>query len=120
MPVKVYFGPYKHSPAEELPLDERLLWLTDMHLLHGVERDFWTSNPLHLDVFRREQVRVWLGELRCWCELGAAAALILGKQGEPNQIDQLPNGKLALGLELAKAFREAQARAENVADIEPG
>lgn len=62
MDIRVYFGPKKHCPADELPRDERLLWLRDFHFLRGVERDFWTNNPMMLDFFQPDQIMLWSNE----------------------------------------------------------
>lgn len=57
--IKVYFGPKKHCPADELPRDERFLWLSEFDLLKGMDQDFWTNNPLMLDFFDKDQIMLW-------------------------------------------------------------
>ncbi len=100
--VKVYFGPFKHSPVDELPLDERRLWFTDYHLLRGVERDFWTSNPLMLDVFDRKQVFLWVDESVGWVDLNIAAILLMPEKAREPMVEKLTTGKLALALDLMR------------------
>ena len=97
--IKVYFGPYKHSPAPELQHDERRFWLTEFHLLRGVTSDFWTNNPLMLDLFRPEQVHVYFDR---WYDLGAAVVRLapMIPEKERARLVALPPGKLALALEM--------------------
>jgi hypothetical protein len=96
MAIRVYFGPYKHSPAPELPIDERFLWLTDFHLLRGMERDFWTSNPLQLDPFEPDQIRVWVDER--WQPLPDAMDKAMDGWRDDEVIAKMPPGKHALAV----------------------
>lgn len=96
--IKVYFGPYKHSPAPELPLDERQLWFPDFHLLQGMDRDFWCNNPLQLDVFDPHQVYVW--QSVHWVRLTDAADDLMPHRHEDEATKNLCPGRLALACEL--------------------
>lgn len=104
MAIRVYFGPFKHSPVDEAPLDERLLWLDDFHQLLGLDRDFWTSNPMVLDVFERSQVMVWLENQSIWMDLESAILMRLGAAADAPVLGSIKNGHLALlilsGVEL--------------------
>ena len=106
MAIKVYFGPYKHSPADELPHDERRLWLTEFHLLKGVDQDFWTSNSLQLDAFDESQVMVWQADK--WVPLDQAADALMPNRRTDGATARLPNGRLAIGCELLWYMREAE------------
>lgn len=102
--IRVYFGPKRHCPADELPLDERFLWLRDFHLLKGVDQDFWTSNPLVLDQFEPIQIMVWCGT--GWEPLSdVAQKLGLVDQGLTN----LPPGPVALMCEQVMEARASLA-----------
>lgn len=115
MMVKVYFGPYRHSPADELPHDERRLWLTDFHLLRGVTDDFWTNNPLALDMFTPAQVHLWFGR---WLNLDQAMAELAPAMPdiERKALATLPPGKLALSLEVLWRLRAVSNQARVVLD----
>jgi hypothetical protein len=105
--VRVYFGPYKHSPAPELPADERFLWLRDMHLLKGFDQDFWTCNPLHLDQFDRSQIMLWCGT--GWEPMPE----VMRKLGlHLAGYDALPPGPMAIMCEMVMEAREAAAAGE--------
>lgn len=111
--IKVYFGPLRHSPAPELPLNERVLWVMDFDLLRGFDRDFWTSNPLHLDLF--DQSRIYLWDDDRWWPLSTVAEMLWPDLEERPELLALSNGRLALAayflIELAEAEREARLRA---------
>lgn len=115
MMIKVYFGPLRHSPAPELPLNERVLWVMDFHLLRGFDRDFWTSNPLHLDVFDEGQVMLWV-EGR-WRILSNLADDIWPDRAHRMDLRALSVGRLALAAlftaELIGAEREAETRRQS-------
>lgn len=101
--IKVYFGPYKHSPVDELHGDERRLWLSEFGLLKGVDRDFWTNNHMVLDMFAAAQILMWLDER--WIPLSEAADRLLpGRHGD-SQLKGMSNGRLALLVELTARFK---------------
>lgn len=95
--IKVYFGPFKHSPAGELGLDERRLWFSDFGLLKGYDQDFWTNNPVVLDMFQPDQIHVWQGH---WIALSAAADELMPERYANEKLRQLPPGRLAMACEL--------------------
>lgn len=90
MGIRIYFGPYKESPVDEIGLDERLLWLDELHYLKGYERDFWTSNPLHLDQFEPDQVFTWGGDGK-WVQLSEDPLW-----DQITLIDQASTGQIAM------------------------
>jgi hypothetical protein len=92
--IKVYFGPFKHSPAPELKGDERRLWLADFCLLRGYDRDFWTANPMTLDFFSTSQIMLWHGSQ--WVALDAIAGELAPKWQGLGNWDEFSPGALAL------------------------
>lgn len=108
--VKVYYGPYKHSPAPELPLGERVLWLSEFHLLRGFDRDFWTNNPMMLDSFEAEQIQVWTPG--GWQSLALMAAEFLPGWFDSERLKSMTNGMLAITVEMAYAHLEKLADLE--------
>lgn len=109
--VKVYFGPYKHSPADELQHDERRLHIGDFGLLKGVSHDFWTNNPLVLDQFNPSAIYLWVGER--WVTLTQAANKLLPPQHADERLRNMNPGRLALACELVKHFHTLRESANN-------
>lgn len=104
--VKVYFGPFKHSPAPELPLDERRLWLTEFDKLKDLDVDFWTNNPLVFDSFEPSQVYLWLGEVAGWVTLLEAADRLLPQHETIPRLRGAPPGCLALLCERVRSLQD--------------
>ena len=105
--IKIYFGPYKHSPAQPLGLNEATLWLDDFGLLRGYDRDFWTNNPLHLDMFPPDQIQVWQDR---WLPLPEALAAVTTSDLDRERIKQLPPGRQALCGELLWLLKKSEGR----------
>lgn len=103
--VKVYFGPYKHSPAAELGLDERRLWFPDFGILKGYDRDFWTNNPMVLDCFDSAQIHVWQDQ---WVALSVAVDDLFGDPAANQRVKQLPPGRQAMSCELLWYMRQVE------------
>lgn len=97
--VKVYFGPKRHAPVDELPRDERFLWLRDFHLLRGVDQDFWTNNALVLDSFERQQIQLWTPG--GWQPLSLLADEFLPGWAEKTKLAGMSNAQLAMLVEMA-------------------
>lgn len=111
--VKVYFGPFKHSPAPEMPLDERRLWLTEFDRLKGLDVDVWTNNPLMLDAFEPSHVYLWLGETAGWVTLPEAVARLLPEHETIPRLRGAPPGCLALLCERVCRLQEHVQAASN-------
>jgi hypothetical protein len=109
--IKVYFGPYCHSPAPALPPDECYLWFPEFHYLKGFDRNFWTSNPMHLDVFDPSQIMVWQSDK--WVALTAAADALMPHRHQDDDLKDLCPGRLALACELLYAFERFKAITED-------
>lgn len=109
MTIRVYFGPHKHSPAPELPLDERLLWPPDFHLLRGFDNDFWTSNPLHLDVFEAGQIMLWHNG--AWVTLSEAGERIMPKWQHPQSPMRGKNSQVAVLCQMTWQLERDEAEA---------
>jgi hypothetical protein len=105
MAIKVYFGPHKHSPAPELFGDERLLWLDEFDKLRGYDRDFWTNNPLMLDMFEPAQVRFWYEDR--WQPLPEVADKVLPDWRENEAMGAFGAGRLAMTVELISKMQAA-------------
>lgn len=103
--VKVYFGPYKHSPAAELGLDERRLWFPDFGLLKGYDKDFWTNNQIVLDVFDPSQIYLWQGR---WVALVVARDELFPDLAANQRVKQLPPGRQAMSCELLWHMRQIE------------
>lgn len=100
--IKVYFGPYKHSPAKPIAGGEAELSIADFHLLRGYDRDFWTNNPFVLDCFKPEQIWVWTGD---WTPLLDAVEQI-SPDSERSRLARLKPGKMALSVEVIRLVGE--------------
>jgi len=111
MPVKVYFGPYEHSPAGELPVELRLLWLPEFDQLRQVERDFWTPTCQHLDAFGIEQVMVW--RRNEWVPLSEDADRLIPHRHASEGLRNLPNGNIAIACEALWHMRLAKEAADD-------
>lgn len=101
--IKVYFGPFKHSPAPPLGRDEATLWFPDFGLLRGYDRDFWTNNPIILDVFDPAQIYLWQGR---WVALSTARDELAPERHVNEQLQKLPPGRQAMACELLWYQRE--------------
>ena len=115
--IKIYFGPYRHSPVKPISGGEATLTIPEFHLLRGYDRDFWTANPFVLDVFDPEQIFVWYGS---WLPLPEALALVAPEiTTRPKR--PLPPGKAALMVEVFRVVEKqcadrgaTEAQAERV------
>jgi hypothetical protein len=103
--IKIYFGPYRHSPAPELGLDERRLWFPDFHALKGYDRDFWTNNQIVLDVFQPSQIHLWQDR---WVALATAVDDLFPEPGANERVKQLPPGRQAMACELLWYLRQLE------------
>lgn len=107
MPIKIYFGPYKHSPVPPISGGEATLTIPEFHLLRGYDRDFWTANPFVLDVFDPQQIFVWYGS---WIALPEALALVAPEVEAMRRNRPMPPGKAALMVEV---FRVVEQQCED-------
>ena len=103
--IKVYFGPYKHSPAPELDLDERRLWFTDFGLLKGYDKDFWTNNVMVLDMFDASQVYLYYGRWRLLTEL---IDELFTERHVKQKVTRLPTGRKAMSCQLLLYIRQLE------------
>ena len=106
----VYFGPFDCCPVDELPEADRKRWLDNLTELAELERHFWTNNPLTLDCFPRDRIRVWTGEQ--WDSLDVAAIGAFGDEIHREEVKKMPNGKLALLLEMMRVMAAKAANKE--------
>ena len=106
--IKVYFGPYRYSPAEPLTGNETTLSMSDFHMLRGYDRDFWTNNPFVLDQFKQDQIMIWYDG---WRTLDETVSGIITDQNIERFSKQLP-GKVALMVELHRQVEDHCRRSE--------
>jgi len=95
--IKVYFGPYRYSPAPPLGNGEATLWFPDFGLLRGYDRDFWTNNPMHLDLFDPAQIYLWQDQ---WVALSTARDDLITEAHVRKAIRELPPGRQAMACEI--------------------
>ena len=100
--AKVYFGPWEHSPCGELTEDRRTLWFTDFNELREVDVDWWTNNPLALDVIEPENIMLWCGGE--WRPMPEACDRLLPGWREDEDVSRKSPGKLALACDLVVAM----------------
>jgi hypothetical protein len=96
--IKVYFGPWKHSPVKPISGNESVLSIGDFHLLRGYDRDFWTNNPFVLDCFKPEQIMVYLDG---WMTLPEAVERTIPPE-DVERTSKLQPGKQALAVEVIR------------------
>lgn len=98
--IKVYFGPWKHSPVGQLKGGEATFAIGEFHLLRGYDQDFWTNNPFVLDCFNPKQIMVWDDK---WIPLDEAVGLKL-PGSEVDVCARLNPGRQALVVETIRLF----------------
>lgn len=107
--IKVYFGPWRHSPAKPISGDESHLTIGEFHLLRGYDRDFWTNNPFVLDCFRLQQIMVWDNE---WIPLDEAVKRVIPPAELESCVSMAP-GKQALAFEVMRLVDLHASQSEN-------
>lgn len=113
--IKVYFGPWKHSPAYPLSGGESTLAVGEFSLLRGYDRDFWTNNPFILDVFKPEQIMVYIDDT--WVDLPEAVKRTVPEAEQPVTA-KLPNGKQALFVEVIRLVDAAAEARDGGLDVD--